>query len=76
MLSKMSALADMSHKCDKKSSRTFQRNFSEEKFLSEGPPTRVPLFACRFAARKFTPPAFYGRKSGRRPDTPQAFEKA
>ena len=36
-LSKMSALADLSHKCDKKSSRTFQRNFSEEKFLSEGP---------------------------------------
>ena len=36
-LSKMSALADISHKCDKKSSRTFQRNFSEEKFLSEGP---------------------------------------
>ena len=33
----MSAHADMSHKCDKKSSRTFQRNFSEEKFLSEGP---------------------------------------
>ena len=34
----MSALADMSHKCDKKSSRTFQRNFSEEKFLSGRPP--------------------------------------
>ena len=34
---RMSAHADMSHKCDKKSSRTFQRNFSEEKFLSEGP---------------------------------------
>ena len=37
MLLKMSALADMSPVGDKKSSRTFQRNFSEEKFLSEGP---------------------------------------
>ena len=37
MLSKMSAFADMSHKCDKKSSRTVQRNFSEEKFLSGRP---------------------------------------
>ena len=37
MLSKMSAFADISPIGDKKSSRTFQRNFSEEKFLSEGP---------------------------------------
>ena len=52
MLSKMSALADMSHKCDKKSSRTFQRNFFEEKFLSGRPPGEgSPSLRLR---RKFT----------------------
>ena len=46
MLSKMSAFADISPIGDKKSSRTFQRNFSEEKFLSGRPPRRgFALFA-------------------------------
>ena len=45
---------------DKKSSRTFQRNFSEEKFLSGRPPARVrPL--CAFGANSPTP-ALCGRK--------------
>ena len=61
MLSKMSAHADMSRKRDKKSSRTFQRK-SYSDFLSEGPPARVPLFQCREATLKFTPPALCGRK--------------
>ena len=52
MLSKMSAHADMSRKRDKKSSRTFQRNFSEEKFLSGRPPGEgSPSLRLR---RKFT----------------------
>ena len=41
MLSKMSAFADISPIGDKKSSRTFQRNFSEEKFLSGRTPKRL-----------------------------------
>ena len=61
MLSKMSAFADISPIGDKKSSRTFQRK-SYSDFLSEGPPARVPLFQCREATLKFTPPALCGRK--------------
>ena len=61
-LSKMSALADISHKCDKKSSRTFQRNFFQRDPKAIVIAARVPLFQCRFATLKFTPPALCGRK--------------
>ncbi len=60
-LSKMSALADISHKCDKKSSRTFQRNFFQRDPKAIVIAARVPLFQCRGATLKFTPPAFCGR---------------